>query len=167
MPATVIRCGPRASLPRTAAARATPRASPPPRSCLPACVASWRGSSASSPLAIKATPPADAILLFLSHPTPVSFFASKIRRVHSPFEPPKHLHRFARNSATPRTLTSSSNHSELQPEPFSSDSGRNRHREHFLWPALLRPSLPLLSSSLKSRWATGTCAPLGLCSIHL
>ena len=61
MPATVIRCGPRALLPRTAAARATPRASPPPRSCLPACVARYRGSSASSPLAIKAAPPADAL----------------------------------------------------------------------------------------------------------
>ena len=100
VPATVIRCGSRASLPRTAAACATPRVSTPPHNCLPACVASRRGSSASCPLAIKATPPADALLLFLSHPTPVSFFASKIHRGHSPSEPLEHPCTFAKASAT-------------------------------------------------------------------
>ena len=51
----------------------------------------------------------------------------------------------------PEPLTACSNPLQLQTEPFSSNSGRNAAASTSPWPALLRASLPLLSSFLKSR----------------
>ena len=59
----------------------------------------WPNSWRPHPL-LPVTIPRCTLLLFSLHSTLVSSFASKIRRAHSPSEPPEHLCTFAKVSAT-------------------------------------------------------------------
>ena len=124
------------------------------------------------PLTCSSTPPSD-------HPPQPPLFSSfcsnagelpapwnspRLLPVRAPKAPPQLRQELSYPlNPSPQALTiHSSNLSRSPPTPAETTVVGTSPR-----PALLRAPLPPLSSSLKSRWATHACAPLGLCSTCL